>query len=300
MRRGLRRRRAAVARARRGHRACRRSRGVFGDAPFVGTILLTHLHWDHVQGLPFFPPADRDDAMRDVRAARARRSGRSAGSAAMSPPHFPIGPDGAARRVDARRARAGPAHGRRVQGARARGRAQGRPHVRLPRRLGRPHRRVSSRPPPDAYGPGPDGLGEYHEPRSSSRATSTCSCTARRSWRPSSNAPTCSATPPSSTPSASPAPRVRVGSCSPTTAPSAPTTSRRDRARLGVEAAVRRLGHRPVAARPQTPDEVRSASDCELTTRCAQRVRESCRERVVRARRIACGGDVRSASIRRR
>ena len=34
----------------------------FGDAPFRGTILLTHLHWDHVQGLPFFPPADRDDA----------------------------------------------------------------------------------------------------------------------------------------------------------------------------------------------------------------------------------------------
>ena len=40
----------------------RRLRAVFGGAPFAGTILLTHLHWDHVQGLPFFPPADRDDA----------------------------------------------------------------------------------------------------------------------------------------------------------------------------------------------------------------------------------------------
>ncbi len=26
--------------------------------PFRGTILLTHLHWDHVQGLPFFSSAD--------------------------------------------------------------------------------------------------------------------------------------------------------------------------------------------------------------------------------------------------
>src|SRR5438270_4867360 len=25
-------------------------------ARFNGTVLLTHLHWDHVQGLPFFPP----------------------------------------------------------------------------------------------------------------------------------------------------------------------------------------------------------------------------------------------------
>lgn len=28
----------------------------YGDQPFEGTLLLTHLHWDHVQGLPFFSP----------------------------------------------------------------------------------------------------------------------------------------------------------------------------------------------------------------------------------------------------
>lgn len=29
------------------------------DGTFKGTALVTHIHWDHVQGLPFFVPADR-------------------------------------------------------------------------------------------------------------------------------------------------------------------------------------------------------------------------------------------------
>ncbi len=33
---------------------------VMGDEPFRGTILLTHLHWDHVLGLPFFRQGDRE------------------------------------------------------------------------------------------------------------------------------------------------------------------------------------------------------------------------------------------------
>src|SRR5213594_3674906 len=28
----------------------------FGDRPLNLTLLLTHTHWDHIQGLPFFPP----------------------------------------------------------------------------------------------------------------------------------------------------------------------------------------------------------------------------------------------------
>ncbi len=36
------------------------------DGSFIGAALLTHIHWDHVQGLPFFPPADRYGARFDV------------------------------------------------------------------------------------------------------------------------------------------------------------------------------------------------------------------------------------------
>jgi phosphoribosyl 1,2-cyclic phosphodiesterase len=62
-------------------------------APFRGTILLTHLHWDHVQGLPFFDAGDRDDA-RVTLVIPAQGEAREVLARAMSPPHFPIGPEG--------------------------------------------------------------------------------------------------------------------------------------------------------------------------------------------------------------
>jgi phosphoribosyl 1,2-cyclic phosphodiesterase len=68
-------------------------RPVFGDRPFAGAVLLTHLHWDHVQGLPFLPALDRDDA-RVVLAQPAQGDPVEVLSRAMSPPHFPIAPDG--------------------------------------------------------------------------------------------------------------------------------------------------------------------------------------------------------------
>jgi ribonuclease BN (tRNA processing enzyme) len=77
----------------------RRLTDELGGRPFVGTLLLSHLHWDHVQGLPFFAAGDRDDAR--VRVLLPDQAGPDASPShidvlarAMSPPHFPIGPDG--------------------------------------------------------------------------------------------------------------------------------------------------------------------------------------------------------------
>ena len=72
----------------------RRVAGLLGDRPFQGTVLLTHLHWDHVQGLPFFEAGDRPDAtvrlllpLDDEDSDPARLLARM-----MSPPFFPIEP----------------------------------------------------------------------------------------------------------------------------------------------------------------------------------------------------------------
>ncbi len=63
---------------------------------FDGSLLLTHLHWDHVHGLPFFAGGDRADARVDVWLPE-QGEGTSAEALlarGMSPPHFPISPGG--------------------------------------------------------------------------------------------------------------------------------------------------------------------------------------------------------------
>jgi phosphoribosyl 1,2-cyclic phosphodiesterase len=62
--------------------------------PFAGTILLSHLHWDHVHGLPFFRAADTDGA-RVTLLLPEQEDGACAEAVlerGMSPPHFPIRP----------------------------------------------------------------------------------------------------------------------------------------------------------------------------------------------------------------
>jgi phosphoribosyl 1,2-cyclic phosphodiesterase len=63
-------------------------------APFIGTILLTHLHWDHTLGLPFFAAADDPDANVAV-VLPEQEDGTDpvcALAGMMSPPYFPIEP----------------------------------------------------------------------------------------------------------------------------------------------------------------------------------------------------------------
>jgi phosphoribosyl 1,2-cyclic phosphodiesterase len=67
--------------------------GVLNGAPFVGTILLSHLHWDHTHGLPFFAAGDRPDARVDLRVPAQGRPARDLVAQILSPPHFPITPE---------------------------------------------------------------------------------------------------------------------------------------------------------------------------------------------------------------
>jgi phosphoribosyl 1,2-cyclic phosphodiesterase len=61
-------------------------------APFVGTILLGHLHWDHTHGLPFFPAGNRMESAVDLLLPEQGADAEELLSRAFSPPHFPIVP----------------------------------------------------------------------------------------------------------------------------------------------------------------------------------------------------------------
>ena len=64
-------------------------------AAFDGSIVLSHLHWDHMQGLPFFAAGDRDAARVDLYVpAQDDRSGRDLLAQSFAPPSFPITPEG--------------------------------------------------------------------------------------------------------------------------------------------------------------------------------------------------------------
>ena len=62
--------------------------------PFRATALVTHLHWDHVQGLPFFTPMHREGAsMRIIGPRQHDRTLRDAFDEFLRPPYFPVSLD---------------------------------------------------------------------------------------------------------------------------------------------------------------------------------------------------------------
>ena len=138
--------------------------GLLGGRPFEGTILLTHLHWDHVHGLPFFTAGDRDGARVSLLLPE-QEDGASAQEAlakGMSPPHFPIGPDGLRGSWTFGTVAPGPfkAEGFTVE-------ARAIPHkggATLGYRVSDGSRAIAYLPDhcPTVLGPGPDGWGAYH------------------------------------------------------------------------------------------------------------------------------------------
>jgi phosphoribosyl 1,2-cyclic phosphodiesterase len=61
------------------------------DGSFAGTALVTHIHWDHVQGLPFFAPLHFAGARLDVYGpAQSEGPLGEVFADLMKPPYFPV------------------------------------------------------------------------------------------------------------------------------------------------------------------------------------------------------------------
>ena len=78
----------------------RRVTELLDDGPFQGTIMLGHLHWDHVHGLPFFKGGAREGHRVDVLLPAIDDDPVGTLARGLSPPHFPIGPTATRCRLD--------------------------------------------------------------------------------------------------------------------------------------------------------------------------------------------------------
>ncbi len=75
--------------------------------PQTLTLLLSHFHWDHIQGLPFFVPAYMRQTKLCVVGSSERHSLREKLSRQMTEPHFPVQLDDLSAELTYREARMG-------------------------------------------------------------------------------------------------------------------------------------------------------------------------------------------------
>ena len=64
--------------------------GANGSRPFHIELLLSHLHWDHIQGIPFFQPAYVPNSTMRIRGPRQSRSMKELLGLGMDDPFFPV------------------------------------------------------------------------------------------------------------------------------------------------------------------------------------------------------------------
>jgi len=147
----------------------RRVAPLLGGHAFRGTILVTHFHWDHIEGIPFFGSGDREDATVSMMFP-PQEDGTDSESVLgrmMSPPLFPIWPKDLRGRwsFDELPRAAFGSEGARIEGFTVVARD-------VPHKGGRTvgfrvsdgHSTLVYVPDhcPTAVGPGPSGLGEIH------------------------------------------------------------------------------------------------------------------------------------------
>ena len=65
---------------------------LLGGAPYDGSVLVGHLHWDHTQGMPFFRSGGAEGSRVDVLIPEQGEPAERVLERSFSPPHFPIVP----------------------------------------------------------------------------------------------------------------------------------------------------------------------------------------------------------------